>query len=191
MNTDSKVTNFYSFGNDGARLSINALPETEDDLTTIPLGLKTVKNGDVIFRIRDLEGIFSGVTIYIFDAVTATNNPLHPNNEYRVSLNAGDYNNRFFLNLSNITTDMPDFRSGVDLFTIYSSNGILKAEIDLLQGENGILTIYNLLGQAILIRKIYESGHYEFSPNIKDGIYLVNFVSMNRRVTKKIFIQSR
>ena len=191
FNTDSKVTNFYSFGNDGARLSIDALPETEDDLITIPLGLKTAKNGDIIFRIRDIEGAFSGKTIYIFDVVTATNNILLPDNEYRVLLNAGDYNNRFFLNFSNITTDMPDFTSGVDLLTIYASYGILKAEINIPQGENGILTIYNLLGQVILKSNINEPGHYEFSPEIKDGIYLVNFVSATRRVTRKIFIQSK
>ena len=191
FNTDNNVTNFYALGNDGAKLSINALPMTGDDPGTIPLGLKTGKSGDVIFKIRDIEGIFSDKTMYIFDAATGTNQYLLPDNEVRVFLNAGDYTNRFFLNFSNITTDIPDLTSGNNLFTIYSAHGVLKAEINLIKGENGTLTICNLTGQIVFINKVYASGHYEFSPAIKDGIYIVNFVSGDIRISKKLFIQNQ
>ena len=190
-NSDTNVTNFYVFSEDGRRLSINAIPYDGDDLCTLHLGIKTNKNGEIIFRIKDITGIYLDKAIYITDIITGLNQDLTQGNQYSVSLPAGDYQNRFFLNLSNLITDTPDFTSDTDWINIYSSHGILKAEINLLSCKKGTLTILNLMGQALFIHKIYEAGYHEFSPVVKDGIYIVTFISGNRRVSKKIFIQSQ
>lgn len=191
FNTDTKVPNLYAVSSNGSNLSINALPSDFLTSFTVPLGLKTNKNGEIIFKVRSLSLDFPEMRIYLTDVSSGTEMDILPGKEYKVSLSAADYKNRFFLNFSNIATDIPDINPAFDLFSIYSSHGILKANINLLSGENGILTIYNLTGQAILVRKIYEPGYYEFNPNITDGIYVVSFVSGNKRISKKIHIQNQ
>jgi hypothetical protein len=188
-NTDSKYPTFYTLSNDGSRLSINGLPFPGSSLGTVPLGIKTGKNGEIIFRMRYSEGEFNSQSIYLFDAISGVSQLLGKGTEYKVLLNAGDYSNRFFLNFSNITTGFKKEISNSELINIYSSHGIIKAEIKLNADEVGDLYVYNLTGQIFLNRKIYESGYYEFSPGIKEGIYIVNFISGTRRISKKIYIQ--
>ena len=148
-------------------------------------------NGNIIFKIKKLEGDFFYKTIYFYDVITGINQDLLPEKQYKVNLIAGDYQNRFFLILSGNTTDIPDFTPVEDWIDIYSFQGILKAEIKLPSCKNGTLTIYNLLGQARFIYKIYEPGYHEFNPVIKTGFYIVTFSSNDKRFSKKIFLQSQ
>ena len=164
MNTDLKVPNLYAMSSDGKKLSISALPFSSDTLCEVPLGLKTNKTGTVIFRIRDIEGTFSEMGISLSDKVTGIDQDLLPDNEYSIYLDAGEYQNRFFLNLSNVSTGISGATTDNNLFNIYSSHGILKADIFSLPGENGILRLFNLTGQLIFIRNIYAPGYYEFNP---------------------------
>ena len=191
FNTDRKVTNFYSFGDDGNRLSINALPMTEENLCTVRLGIKTERDGEVTFKIAKLEGDFYYKTIFLSDIITGANQDLLSGKQYKVNLIADHYQDRFFLNLSNNITDIPDLTPIGDWINIYAFHGILKAEIRLSSFEKGTLTIYNLLGQALYIYKIYRPGYHEFYPVIGDGIYIVTFNSGDKRISKKIFMQSQ
>jgi hypothetical protein len=191
MNTDLKVPNLYAMSSDGKKLSISALPFSSDTLCEVPLGLKTNKTGSVIFRIRDIEGTFSEMGISFSDKVTGIDQDLLPDNEYSIYLVAGEYQNRFFLNLSNVSTGISGATTDNNLFNIYSSHGILKADIFSLPGGNGILRLFDLTGQLIFIRNIYAPGHYEFNPAINEGIYIASYISGSKRSIKKIFIQNR
>ena len=97
MNTDMMMTNFYSVLSGGKRLSINALPVQTDTATVVPLGLKTYVDGEISFRIREIENLPEGTKVYFRDRATGANINLLPGQSYKVSLNAGDYNDRFFL----------------------------------------------------------------------------------------------
>ncbi|MCJ7449163.1 MAG: DUF2341 domain-containing protein, partial [Bacteroidales bacterium] len=191
MNTDLKVPNLYAMSSDGKKLSISALPFSSDTLREVPLGLKTNINGIVIFRIRDIEGIFSEMGISFFDKVAGIDQNLLPDNEYSIYLAAGEYTNRFFLNLLNTSTGISENTNETDLIRIYSSHGVLKAEIKSLPGEDGILRLYNLTGQVIFMKNVHAPGYYEFNPVINDGIYIVSYISGTITSTKKIFIQNR
>jgi len=191
FNTDMSVTNYYSFGNDGSRLSIDALPLNDDSFCKVRLGLKTERSGDVIFMIKDIIGVFNYEYISITDVITGKTQDLLSGQQYKVILPAGDYQNRFFLNLSNIIADIPDGVPETDWFNIYSSKGILKAEINLPACENGALKIHNLTGQTLYIYEINQPGYHEFSPVIKTGIYIVTFTVSKMMASKKIFIQSQ
>ena len=191
MNTDLKVPNLYAVGSDGAKLSISALPFNSDTLCKVPLGLKIYKDGYIIFKIRDIEEKLSETGIFFSDIVAGTEQDLLPDKEYKLYLSAGEYKNRFFLNLASVPTDIPDVLPDNELFTIYSSHGILKAEINSLPGEDGTLMIYNLTGQTIFMKRVYEPGYHEFNPGINEGIYIVSYISGTKRSSKKIFIQNR
>lgn len=191
MNTDISVPNVYVVTPTGRKISIKALPYSPDTSYIVPLGLNIYKSGDIIFRIRDIVGDFVGMRATLLDKVTGTEQGLLNNQEYKISLSAGEYNNRFFLNLSDNIIDIPDFTPVEDWIDIYAFQGILKAEIKLPSCENGTLTIYNLLGQALFIYKIYEPGYHEFNPVIKTGFYIVTFSSNDKRFSKKIFIPNQ
>jgi hypothetical protein len=191
MNTDFKVPNIYAVSANGRKLSISGIPFIPDTLRNVPLGLKINKDGFVIFRILDIEGMFSEMGISLTDNVTGIEQNLLPDNEYSIYLAAGEYQNRFFLNLSNVSTGISGKTNDDDLIRIYSSHGVIKAEINSPPGENGILKLYDLTGQVIFIRNIYAPGYYEFNPVINVGVYIVSYISGTRRSTKKIFIQDR
>ncbi len=191
LNTDLKVPNLYAIAPDGSKLSISALPEMAGDSATIPLGLKLNRTGSVVFKIQDIDNSLRGKRIYLTDIVAGTEQDLLPDKEYIVSLSAGEYINRFYLNMKEITTDIPDDPLNPDLFSIYSANGIIIAIIGRLEGESGTITVYNLAGQTLFVEKIFEAGYHEFYTRLKNGIYIVNYTSGKFRSTKKLFIQNR
>jgi hypothetical protein len=192
MNTDLMVPNLYTVGSDGEKLSISALPIISDTLYRVPLGLKINIDGNIIFKIRTLEGDVADMEIYLSDIVKDIKQELLNDKNYEVALTTGQYDNRFFLEFHrNIGTGIIYYTSIDDLFSIYCSHGILKLEINTLPGADGILTISNLTGQILLIKKYYEPGYYEFNPGLNNGIYLCSFISGPKRSSKKIFIQNR
>ncbi len=190
-NTDLKVPNLYAIAPDGSKLSISALPEMASDSATIPLGLKLNRTGSIVFKIQDIDNSLKGKRIYLTDLVAGTEQDLLPDKEYMVSLSAGEYINRFYLNMKEISTDIPDDPLNPDLFSIYSTKGILIALIGRLEGESGTITVYNLAGQTLFVEKIFEAGYHEFYTRLKNGIYIVNYTSGKFRSTKKLFIQNR
>jgi hypothetical protein len=190
MNTDYMVPNLYTVGPDGVKLSISALPVISDTLYTVPLGLKINRDGRIIFKIRTLEGDLADMEIYISDIVAKKDQDLLSDKDYRLDLIKGQYENRFFLNFRNIGTGIPDFTSGDDLFSVYCSHGILRLKINTLPAAEGTLIISNLIGQMPLIKKYYEPGYYELNPGLKNGVYIVSFLSGTKRCSKKIFIQN-
>jgi len=190
FNTDFAVPNLFAVTPLGKKLSINALPPISDDFCSVPLGLKLNKTGNIIIKIRDVDESLSGMRIYLSDIVAGTEQDLLPDNEFRLYLTPGEYINRFILNFSNLTTAINDNSDGSNLITIYSYRGILKAEIKSLPEKVGTIKVHNLTGQVLFIEKVYEAGYHEFNPGIKDGIYIVSFISGTEMISKMIFIKN-
>jgi hypothetical protein len=187
FNTDAKIPNLYAVSTNGFNLSIDALPTSSATSFSVPLGLKTSKAGDIIFKVKNLSAGFSAMRMYLTDLTTGAETDLIPGNVYKVTLTASDYKNRFFINFSNITTSVPENKtSRTDPFNVYCSDGILKAEINEIQGNEGSLVITNFLGQTLFTEKIYDKGYHELNPSLKDGIYLVSYITGRMKVTKKI-----
>jgi hypothetical protein len=191
MNTDYYVPNLYAVGTDDKKLSINALPECSDSLCTIPLGLKINIDGNIVFRIIDVAEELSGKKISISDKASGTEHDLLNDQKYKIFLKSGEYMDRFFLNLRSVATEIPDTRPDDDLFYVYSSHAVVKAYINTDVTGTGILSVSNVTGQVLFVKRIFETGYNEFNPGIKDGIYIVTFASEKYRVSKKIFIENR
>ena len=191
FNTDEKVTNFYSFGDDGYRLSINALPVTDEDLCTVRLGIKTDRDGEVVFKIGKLEGDILYNTIYLSDIITGSRQELQSGKQYKINLTADHYQNRFYLNLSRNITDIPDLPSIEDWIKIYAVKGILKVDIRLQSLKSGTIQISSLLGKTLVFYKIFEPGNYKFNPGLKPGIYIVTFNYDKKSISEKLFFESQ
>ena len=191
FNTDLNIPNLYSFDSDGKRLSINALPPGFEDNYLIPLGLKLNRTGNVIFRISDIGEPLKGINISITDTVAGIRQDLMNENIYSLDLLNGEYNNRFFININKVTTGINDNPVKLEIFSIYSSDGILKTEINSLPGKDGTLMVCNILGQIIYSARVYGTGYYEFSPSLKEGIYIVSFRSGTTLRSTKIIIDKK
>jgi len=188
LNTDLGVPNVYVVTPDETKISIKALPYVTDSVYTIPLGLKINKPGEVVFKLQDIEGDFMDLKISLTDNLTGTEQDLLNNQEYKINLAEGEYNNRFYINLLNSITDIQDNSMFSELYSIYYSGGFLKANIANLEGGKGTLLICNLLGQIVHTEEIYTEGYHEIGQHLKDGIYITVFISGNTKISKKILI---
>jgi hypothetical protein len=175
FNTDMMVTNFYSVLPEGKKLSINALPWLADTLVNVPLGLTTYRDGEVSFKLSKLENLPPEVNIFFRDAVAGANIGFSENKEYKVSLIAGEYNNRFSLVLIRNTTGIEDLSASAGIFTAYVSGGIIKATILTLEGGEGLITIYDTGGRLLFSKKVHDTGRHDLIVNVRQGLYIIRY----------------
>lgn len=187
FNTDAAVTNFYVFGNDATRQSISAIPFSGGAPCCLKLGLKTAREGDVVIRITEVTGIYSGTGIRLNDLTTGESAELSTDRTYTIHLAAGDYRGRFCLDLSGSLTGtgetITDAGAG---FTISTFEGFIRTDIRLPGNNSGLLTIFNLNGESVYTRRIRASGFYEIFPGIVSGFYIVTLSTGKKRYSKKI-----
>lgn len=191
MNTDYDTPNLFSVGNDGKKLSINSIPPLYGDSYKIPLGLRLSRKGFIIFKVTDIGEEIAGMDIFLIDAGNETTLKLSADAEYRVFLNEGDHNDRFFLEINPSSTGTATPEEKNNLIKIYSYGGLLIADINMTHQTTGTLSVINLAGQILFNKQIEYSGHYEFNPGLRDGIYLISFKAGRDIITKRIYIQNR
>jgi hypothetical protein len=188
MNTDINVPNLYAVGGDGTKLSIDALPPAFLKGDIIPLGLKLNRSGKVLFSISSIENLDAPTEIYLTDNVTGQSREMISKNNYTVSLEAGEYVDRFFLSVisprNKIDDDMPD----ESLFRTYSYGGILLVEINIKDMNHGTLFVNNLTGQVVYIKTLSAPGFYKFNPGLSEGIYMVTLQTEGKIYSRKVFI---
>ena len=189
INTDYSVPNLYAFTAEGKELSINALPETEDTLRIIPLGLRTNIDGNIVFKLIDDE--LSTRDIFITDLDKGIQISLVGNSGYKVFLKSGEYNDRFYLNLTRTESEIPEPPEEPDLFSVYSSKGMVKVRINTDVTGSGRFSLISLTGQRLFAREISDPDFKEYYPGLLDGIYIASFASSTHVFSKKIFIHDR
>ena len=191
FNTDYLVTNLYSVLTGGDRLSVNSLPPQSDTAVYVPLGLTSYRDGEVCFRIRDLENLPGDIRIMFRDAVTGANISMLPAGEYRINLTSGEYSDRFMLAFLKNTTDIDDPKVAADLFRAYTSEGMVVAVVSAIDGNDGLITVYDLGGRLVFARRVFERGIYHLPVNVRQGIYLVNYSTGSLNKTVKLIIGVR
>lgn len=184
MNINDEVTNLYSVGDDASKLVINALAEI-DSTTVIPLGIKTERDGKLLFNLRDLENWPSNLNLYLRDGVTGTNHDLQQNPEYSVTLQKGITENRFSL----VCTPL----DGVDrdIFIAYGVGRDMHIKINLVNEQAGTLTVFNLLGQVVSSMSINGNGDYKLEGLTANLVFIVSFETPNGNHTVKIITAER
>ncbi|MCU0457486.1 MAG: hypothetical protein MUE37_00155 [Bacteroidales bacterium] len=188
FNTDMMVTNLYSVLPGNERLSVNALPPQNDTVINVPLGITTYRDGEIVFRLRNLENLPENVRVILHDAVTGKSTDLGNSGTYRTSLDAGVYNNRFALAIRKNLTDAEIVPDDNVIFSAYSSGYIVRATVGAIDGADGSITVFDLGGRPVHVRKVFETGIYNLDINLKQGIYLVNYSSGSLKSTVKLAI---
>ena len=195
MNTNERVPNLYAVSPEAAKLSINAISLPANS-TTIPLGLKTEKEGRILFNAVDIAQIPEGLHIYLKDAETKTLQDLQQQPAYTVNLPAGKYENRFSIIFSK--TDLlkqspADSTSpntpAVNPYSIYSYGKKLFVSHNLTSNEKGNLLLYNLAGQMVWKQEMRGTGKEQFEVPFSNGIYIAVFYTDDKQVfSKKLLI---
>lgn len=191
MNTDLSFPNLYTITPDGTNLSINALPPAAKTMCRVPLGLKTTVSGSITIKIKDIDSSMANCRVYLTDTTTGTEQNLIPDLEYTFPLPAGDYRERFFINISDVTTNIRQPFSDENDFTVYQTSGTIVVKISHLAGRDGTLTVFDLKGQPIINNKLYGPGHYEYNTKMSEGVYIVSLVSGRSFTTRKIILSNQ
>jgi hypothetical protein len=188
LNTNYAVPNLYAVLEGGKLLSINAISTVVENKTQIPLGLKTNRPGELVFNLTDLESYFSHFDLYFFDALENVRIKLSEDFEYKIELDAGQYHERFFLELTDLSVGVESSTVNEEIFEAFVLNGLIKAKIFDQAGAGGILFLHSIDGRLILRKEIQTPGEYEiFSPSTQ-GIYIISYISGRNAKSVKLFI---
>lgn len=189
MNTDVQVPSLYVIGSDAARLSICSWPGVRDSADVIRLGLKTERAGWITFNAPDLERIPYGQHIYLYDSKTGIRQDLEEYPSYRLHLNAGGYENRFFL-VFRMKDPNALPAAATAIFNAYTAGGKLFAHIGEVPGEVCDVMITNMLGQVILRKQLYGNGYHYLGSELSNGVYIVSFYVQQQKFSKKVLISN-
>lgn len=95
---NSGRSNIYSYIS-YERCAANSMPINTTSTTTVPLGVKVPETGDYTIALPDGA---SGINLTLLDTETGNRTNLSAGLEYTLTLEAGDYNDRFFLEIAPI-----------------------------------------------------------------------------------------
>ena len=190
LNTDSLIPNLFAVSKDVQKLSIRALPSLHDSLTTVPLGLMLKMGGQVSIRAKDIRGIPAGTHVYFLDAATGGVHDLQKDSVFQFTLNAGDYENRFFLKFSNLEPDPNSGTTAAENLSAYSTAGRLFVNPHLATGEKATLTLVNASGQVLLRQEMSGNTFQALPGSFSSAVYILHLSGASTQCVKKIFVAS-
>jgi hypothetical protein len=189
MNTDISVPNLYEIVSNSQKLSISGMPEPNDSLTRIPIGINALKDGWIIISATDLSKLPSEYTLYLEDKSNNIRQDLRRTPTYRFYASSGETNNRFNLIMA-IVSDNYSNADPDKLFTLSKINETLQVRSNLFPGDVGELRITNMTGQTLFRKTITSNQTFEVgSSEWKSGIYVVTLVSGNNSYSEKTIIR--
>ncbi|MFO7575345.1 MAG: hypothetical protein R6W67_09330 [Bacteroidales bacterium] len=192
MNTDSQVPNIYTITPGDTKLSINALPPLNDSLYMVQLGIATEKDGLVVIRIKDIDDALLRYRLFIYDMDEETEQDIYSGESYSIFLLKGDYNSRFFLCFSSLTTDSRDIDTDDNSLKVWQSYGTLRLDIAKMPASSGMVDIFDSSGRVLLRKKVFYPGEYELNTDqFVNGVYFVALTSANLRLVRKIFLSKQ
>jgi len=187
MNNERLVPNLYAKASDTTRLSIYAWPDLQDTLAMIPLGLQIKRAGWITFHTSSLERIPTGRHIYLYDATTGISQDLQYAPSYRLHLDAGEYDQRFFLVFRQQPAAIePPPVAGT--FKTFWVNGKLYALISNVPGDRCVVVITNMSGQVIARKQLNGNGNHDLVVPPISGVYVVSYYTTQGVFSEKLFL---
>jgi hypothetical protein len=179
---DEDIPQLYSLTNDHAEVAING----QSELTTgteriVSLGFQTNSAGTFTLKAINLDEFDPGTEIYLEDQLIGVFQDLRQNNSYSYTTVVTADTSRFKLHFGSIITGISS-ASETNVFVYTFENNIY-----INSPENGIVEVYNTLGEKIAQQQI-STGLNKIQFNTTQGIYIVKIISGSDIITKKVFI---
>jgi len=187
-NTDPLVPNLYTFSVESKQLSINSMPLLSDSITEIPLGIQTLKDGDIIFKAKDIRYVPENIHIYLLDAEMNIIQDLEADPDYQVNLKAGEYNQRFSLIFSiNVLTDPANITQKLFKTMRYQDSFLIMANLP--YSTSGTLMVTNMAGQVLIKQQVYGNDVISIAPMVSAGIFIISLQAGNRIQSEKVLMR--
>ncbi|MDO6744886.1 T9SS type A sorting domain-containing protein [Tenacibaculum soleae] len=174
--------------NEGKKLAIQTLPNSNYQKMIIPVGIIGKAGEQVTFSINS-KNIPSGIQLYLEDRENNLFTNLS-NKNYTVSLKSNTNNSgQFYIHTSAKKPNNTDIKEDIQNVNIYKSinNNIT---ISGLQTDKYSVNIYSILGKKIMTSEFKATGtHVVELPKIASGIYVVELSSSLGKVNKKIILE--
>ena len=150
---DENSPQLYTTAND-SKLSINALPELAGT-TTVPVSFECGFDGVYELAFNGIETFEPSVDMFITDAFTGTVINLRTQDKYSFTHTSGSIPARFTLTMgSSAGISMP---SPLDA-KLWVTNATLYIDAPSLSGEQGLVEVFNMLGQVVYKESICFDG---------------------------------
>jgi hypothetical protein len=173
---------------DDAKYTIQATNTISLD-KEIPLGIQTKEGGTISIKVDALENVPENTSVYIKDTTTGETYDI-TNQAFEITLEAGDYNNRFVLAFQPRlkTLEEVSLLEGVHIFM---NNTISELQLNkIVDTEIVNVSLFNLLGQQVKTWNIESNERLISLPlKITTGVYIVRVNTSTGMLTKKIIIE--
>lgn len=164
---------------------IQCLPELSAETMVIPVGIDFPEGGEVTFNAQMLS-IPENSSIVLEDRLLNTTTAFtDAKNQYTTTVAANSMpTGRFYLHVSNITTEIGDISSSSDFNAFYANEKIvINGNI---QG-NGNATVFDMMGRKVKEVQLERKRMNTISTvGMKNGIYILNIQHEGGVFTKKI-----
>lgn len=174
--------------NEGKKLGIQTLPDSNYEDMVIPVGINANDNSELRLSIEGAN-IPPGISVYLEDKTTNTYTNLSvANASYTFTLNSDSSIGRFYLHTTSqaLSTDTIDGLAGVNAYSDANKN----LRITGIHNETAQISVYNILGTEVLSTSFEGVGVNDISvATLKPGIYIVDLKTASGKFNKKVIIE--
>jgi len=169
----------------GLQHAIQAMPHSEID-RTVPLKVEVAEAGTYNFTAATMEN-FDGYNVSFVDVVNQLDIPLTEGDAIPVTLQAGEYINRFYLNFSPRTT------TGIEEESTNSMNAWMNNDRLFIQlsteATDATVQVFDMNGRVVadLQPTNVAVGMFSIPLTVAQGIYTVRVISESLIQTQKVY----
>ncbi|TXD52703.1 MULTISPECIES: discoidin domain-containing protein [unclassified Polaribacter] len=186
VNSELKLYTHLVENNQGIAFKRQALPASEMETMTIPIGLKTEANKEITFSL-DALNLPNGMSIYLEDRET---NTFKSFSDGAIKMTFNENINgigRFYINVSSKALNTTD--SNLEKISVYISDKTTLRVSDLPNAKTS-LKVFNILGKQELSTSFISKGTSDITiPKLSTGVYIVQIQSEEGKLNKKIIIE--
>ncbi|MCH4552525.1 LamG-like jellyroll fold domain-containing protein, partial [Aestuariibaculum lutulentum] len=191
------LENDMLFTVDNYKLSIQAVGEFDEN-KQYPFAIFTNNGGAFQIAVSEFENLPNNIKVYVYDSLLGTYTKIDDNNStFNISLDPGNYTDRFYITFINkdqrslsvigeeLNKIQVNYLQNNREIYINSPNNVDIKQIQLINILGQTVNVWNKLNAPINSNEI----RLAVNNNISQGNYIVNIVTSNSNISKKIIIK--
>ena len=174
--------------NEGKKLAIQSLPNSDLEAMVVPVGLKAAAGKEITFSAEAMN-LPDGIKVFLEDRNTNTFTILdEANATYKITLTeALDGIGRFYIHTIQSALSIDNLSlNGV---SIYKTNASTLRVTGLQQGKAS-LSLFNVLGKQVISTSFEANGNKDiYLPKLAAGVYFAKVQTATGKLSKKIILE--
>ncbi len=181
----TEVPQLFTTSEDSKNLTINSIPFTPD-VIVIPMSFKLGVSGLCTLEASSIESFDPSITIFLEDLLTGDMIDLRLNPEYSFFHDPDNDPMRFKLIFNGTTTIAEEHTENLQAFY---ADGSLFINMSEEHAAGAKLSVYNVNGQLEMTATVSSGNSFIRVPGLSFGVYMVQVVSNNKSVIRKIMVK--